>query len=192
MNIDSELVWNSIIEIVNKNISFIEGNNKIIDICKYSYKHNDWNDIQNIDYSSVVDDFIRCITPDLKHIKKNVNGLYFGVTTIGLNNGDDSFVIEFGGTNNYDKNDIDCNWVFKLNWRSNNYLFSNALYEVYKIANRENGLGNDIEWPIGLSISIIGINEVIRIIEKKLKNKTIGVIAGFHDGDMLKLKGINE
>jgi len=47
MNIDSGLVWNSIIEIVNKNISFIEGNNRIIDICRDSYKHSDWNDIQN-------------------------------------------------------------------------------------------------------------------------------------------------
>jgi hypothetical protein len=192
MNIDSDLIWDSIIEIVNDNISFIEGNNRIIDICKKSYKHNDWNDIQNIDYSSVVNDFIKCIKPDLKHIENNINGLYFGVTNIELNNGEPSFAIEFGGTNNYDKDDKDFIWANKLNWRSNNYLFSNPLYEIYRIANRENGLGNDIEWSMGLSVSVIGINEMIRIIEKSIKNKIIGVIAGFHDGDILKLRGINE
>jgi hypothetical protein len=192
MNIDSSLVWKSIIEMVNDDISFIEGNNKIIDICRNSYNHNDWNDIQNIDYSSVVNDFIQCITPDLKHIENNINGLYFGVTNVELNNGDFSFAIEYGGTNNYDENDKDCNWSDKLNWYSAHYLFSNPLYEVYRIANKEDGLGNDIEWPMGLSISIMGINEMIRIIEKSIKNKTIGVVAGFHDGDMLKLRGINE
>jgi hypothetical protein len=192
LNIDSHLVWNSIIEIVNNNIPFVEGNNKIINICKNSYKHNDWNDIQNIDYSSIPNDFIKCISSDLKYIKNNVNGLYFGITTVQLNNGDFSFAIEMGGTNKYDKNDDEFNWIFQLNWRSKNYLFSNKLYEVYKIANREDGLGNDAEWPLGLSISIIGINEMIRKIEKRIKNKIIGVATGFHDGDMLKIRGINE
>lgn len=192
MKIDSDLVWKNIIEITNNDISFIEGNNIIINICKNSHNHNDWNDIQKIDYTPVVNDFIQCITPELKYIEENINGLYFGVTTIVLDNGEPTFVIAFGGTNSYDKNDDNCYWVEKLNWYSNYYLFSNPLYEVYRIANKENGLGNDIEWPMGLSISIIGINEMIRKIEKSIKNKHIGVIAGFHDGDMLKLRGINE
>ncbi|MDR1316627.1 MAG: hypothetical protein LBK13_07105, partial [Spirochaetales bacterium] len=156
------------------------------------YNHNDWNDIQNIDYSLIVNDFVQCITPNLKYIENNISGLYFGVTTVQLNSGEPSFAIEFGGTNNYDKNDNDFNWIFQLNWRSDNYLFSSALYEVYKIANRKDGLKNDAEWPMGLSISIIGVNEMIRIIEKTIKDKIIGVVAGFHDGDLLKLRGINE
>ena len=192
MNIDNTLVWNSIIEIVYNDVPFSERNNKVINMCRNSYKHNDWNDILNIDYSSVVNDFIQCITPDLEHIENNINGLYFGVTNVQLKNDDYSLVIEYGGTNNYDKNDKDCYWIEKLNWYSNTYLFTKPLYEIYKIANKKNGLGIDIEWPMGLSISIIGINGMIRTIEKSIKNKNIGVVAGFHDGDMLKLRGINE
>jgi hypothetical protein len=66
------------------------------------------------------------------------------------------------------------------------------LYEVYRIANRENGLGNDLEWPMGLSMAILGVNEMIRAIEKSIPDKAVGVVAGFHDGDMLQLRGIHE
>ena len=192
MKIDFDLVWNSILEIIKRNITFVEGNNRIIDICKNSYIHEDWNDIQNIDYSKIPSDFIQCVLPDLDYIQNNINGLYFGITTVQLDNGKLSFAIEIGGTSKYDPNDTEYDWVYELNWYSNNYLFSNALSEVYEIANRENGLGNNAEWPLGLSISIVGINEMIRKIEGTVKNKVIGVVAGFHDGDMLKIKGINE
>jgi hypothetical protein len=193
-----ELISDSVIEIVKNDIPFVEGNNKIINICKKLFKHNDWNDIQNIDFSPIPNDFFQCIFPDLNYIENNINGLSFLITTPILDNGEPSFAIEYGGTDKYDKSDnkFDWNselkWLDQINWYSNNYLFSNALYEMYKIANRKNGLGNDAEYPLGLSISIIGINEVIRMIEKTMKNKIIGVVAGFHDGDILKIRGINE
>jgi hypothetical protein len=193
------LVADSIIESIKNDIPFVEGNNKIINICKNSYKHNDWNDIQNIDYSSVPNDFFQCILPDLDYIENNINGLSFLITTPILDNGEPSFVIECGGTDKYEKNDnkigwdSELKWLRQINWSSSYYLFSNALYEMYKIANRENGLGNEAEYPLGLSISVIGINEMIRMIEKTIiKDKIIGVVAGFHDGDLLKLRGINE
>lgn len=167
--------------------------NKIIEICKNNMPDPRWDKLYEFEWDTIVEQFESFFTRQIEEIKKaQINGLYFGITTVSLINDENSFALEIGGTNKCNFEDKEFNWIHDLNWRGN-AIISNALYQIYKYANEENGLGNDIEWPFCLAVSVFGVSEMMKRVEAyKLIENRINIVVGFHDGDMLLLNGINQ
>ncbi len=191
MNIDYTAIWKLISDQV-KTISFETNIKRIINLCETSFPSKLWKDVYTFHWNETVGQLSEDFEKEIDTIiNRKLNGLYFGITTIELEKSGECFVLELGGTNNYDPNDPEYKWVYSLEWYSNQYLTCDALYEIKQNAIIENGLGNDLEWPLGLAVAVLGISELIKRYEDRFIQK-IGVVSGFHDGDMMKIKGFNE
>ena len=191
MKVDSIKIWNYIQSESEDSIK--DRILKILEMCKTSFPDERWEKLYEFDWNTITEQFKLFFDKEIEDIiSKRISGLYFGITTVILTNGDSSFALEAGGTSRCNFNDKEFNWIFNLEWRGTP-LICDALYQIYKYANIENGLGNDIEWPFGLAISIFGIDAMMKQYEqsKRLENK-INIVVGFHDGDMMLLKGINQ
>jgi hypothetical protein len=190
MEINIDKIW----EILNhEDEDYLIEIKKIIKICEESYPNDYWKELYDVSWNSIVEQLDSCFSPQVDEIINNdIVGLYFGITTVALTNGDSSFALEIGGTKKYDSTDLQYKWIFDLSWKGT-YLICDAFYQIYLLANQKDGLGNNIEWPFGLAIVKYGISTLIKRYEKMniFKNK-IGIVVGFHDGDMIKIRGINE
>ena len=178
-----------------RNCSYPEGVNELIGICRVHKEHRDWNDINNLNHQKIINDFEKVFRGLVKQIQENnINGLYFGFTEVSLDGGlkNSTYMVETAGTGRCNPNDRDCEWIFSCEWRPGFMFGSDELTTMRKIIRREGGLFNDAEYPIGLAVTILTINELTRKYEKKLKHKQVAIAAGFHDGDIMRIKGFNE
>ncbi len=192
---DNVIVYRKIEEMCKNNVNYLDAINTIIEFGRKNISSSDWDEIRKVNHQQIMDDFDNSFKMLIEKIKVNeINGLYFGFTTISLDgtiqNG--SYLVEIGGTNKCIINDQNYEWAFDCEWYPSEIEFYSSEFDIlYKIISKENGLRNNAEYGIGLAFTVVLINSLIRKYENSIKRK-IGVVAGFHDGDMIKLKGFNE
>ena len=154
---------------------------KIIKMAKGSDDDPDWNEVEDINWETTVKTFKNQIEDNLPFIRKNkLKALYFGISNFAESETNTVHCcIEMGGSRQPNLERID--------WYSEKDIYCESLDKIYRISNREDGLGNDLEYPVCLGITVIGIQQALSILINEKQLKPVYIEAGFHDGDLVQI-----
>jgi hypothetical protein len=75
-------------------------------------------------------------------------------------------------------------------WPTARYARSVVLADIYRIAYRKGGLGNDAEYPLCLGYGAFAVRDLLGKVEPSLflgESDSVGVAVGFDSGDFVLL-----
>ena len=164
---------------------------RVISECEREVPHNHWDSLRRVDIEdSKV--FARRLKQWFRNkaLKAEINGLWFGI--FNPSNGRwpiaDFRVV---GCSAFDADKNDNSWAANTQtWRPENRAFSPVLANYYRLAYRENGLGNDAEYPLCLAYTTLAIRDAIKASKPSvfLRNAdSVGISIGFDSGDFIVL-----
>lgn len=164
---------------------------RMIGRCREACPHPDWNELARLTYEDTADlqDWLYRQF-QLYPPRKPLAGLWFGLFNPIYDQGTvaDIYVC---GTKQFTPNPSDCQWAVGATWRpKGRYAHSKTLANIYQIAYRENGLGNDAEYPLCLMYGAAVVRELLNSPNvSNITNKigTPGVAVGFDSGDFVLL-----
>ncbi len=156
-----------------------------------AYPHPDWDELAGLPYEDVADlqDWLYKQF-QLYPPKKSLAGLWFGLFNPIYDQGPvaDIYVC---GTNQFTSDPSNSQWAVNADWRpKGRYAHSKILANIYKIAYRESGLGNDAEYPLCLMYGAAVVRELLNSPNNKAITRhygTPGLAVGFDSGDFVLL-----
>jgi hypothetical protein len=164
------------------------GMTMVVDYCEARRPHSDWARLRALPYADLtpLEDYLRDVLADAPP-PASVVGLWFGIFNPVI---DDETVagIYVGGADEYDPVEVD--WAESLCWWPGLVANSGVLADIYRIADREGGLGSDAEYPLCLAYGGLAVRELMKrpVLTRELKLPgPVGVGVGFDSGDYLML-----
>lgn len=159
----------------------------VIEECKRQRPHPDWDLFRDIDFSADqprLELWLRSVMPAPSAAP--VRGLWFSIGNYLCEDGTETADIYVRSTRCYDPEST--RW-FSDTEQEDNLLDSVVLAQIYGIAyKREQGLGNNAEYPLTLAYGAIVAVEAIRALSPAEDLGSLeGAVAGFHDGDTIDL-----
>jgi hypothetical protein len=168
-----------------------ESMERIIDQCAAARAHPDWKKLRNLAYDDV-SKLARWLRKPfrLEPPAEPVKGLWFGLFNpiYGAKTVADIYVC---GSDRFEPDPNDSEWaVGPTWWPENRYAHSTILTEIYRIAYRKNGLGNDAEYPLCLGYGAFAVRHLLNTINPADFPDSVsgaGVAVGFDSGDFILL-----
>ncbi len=166
-----------------------ESMDKVIAKCSKEHPHDDWEELRALPYD------------DMRKLKKwidvpfteepspvKLRGLWFGIFN-PIRSRKPVADIYVSGTTRFDPNPLDNSWAVRPKWwPENRYAHSVVMARIFRIAYRENGLGNDAEYPLCLACGALAVRDLLRSGDHHLflgTAKSLGVAVGFDSGDFV-------
>lgn len=176
---------------------------RLIAACERAEPHPDWARLAAVDYAADVPRlrvwFDRVLATDPPPIP--LRGLFFDVhqPAYGRGLGKATADLHLVGTAEYDPDDDGLEWLGGERYDPPERARSAALHALYGIAYgthdwrrgpRPGVLGNDAEYPLGMSFGLLVAREVLRgrtARDLPTDAARVGVVAGFGEGDIWPL-----
>jgi hypothetical protein len=163
----------------------------LVDYCQAASPHPDWGQLRTLPYSdlSSLHDWIKQPFRD-EPSAGPLQGLWFGL----FNPDKDGEVVAdiyVSGSERFDPSPYSNEWAVAPCWWPNaRYANSHMLADIYRIAYREGGLGNDAEYPLCLAYGAFAVRALLEQTDPMLvlgASDSLGVAVGFDGGDFVLL-----
>lgn len=202
MSLNHAAVFDRIRRLIALDQSVSAGMREIIAICAADVPHADWDALALIDYDADVES-LRGWIPRVFGAQKPsfpIRGLFVSLCTPGTEEGEIWSDLELMATPGYDAADPDGAWMFAKDrfYPEDAAANSSALRSIYGMAHGSHRVGqkvpgklrNDAEWPLGLAFAALAVRTLVTgqtAANIDPRSQSIGVVAGFGDGDMLTI-----
>jgi hypothetical protein len=157
--------------------------------CSQARPHPDWEELKSIPFEDITKlrQWIErpfLLDPPPVHLA----GLWFGLFN-PIYNGEAAADMYVCGSTRFDPNDETGDWATGPEWwPQHRYAQSSMLADIYKIAYRSDGLGNDAEYPLCLAYGALAVRDLLSELNPELVLKSadsLGVAVGFDSGDFV-------
>ena len=169
---------------------------RVIAKCEKDEPHDDWGEIRKVKiedpkiFAKRVKQWFRN-----KKLKAEINGLWFGIFNPA--NGRwpiaDFHVV---GCSGFEADKNDNSWASETQtWVPDDRAYSPVLESYYRIAYRDNGLGNKAEYPLCLAYTAFSIRDLLTTSKPSIflrNSKSVGIAVGFDSGDFCLLGTLTE
>jgi len=166
-------------------VSVAGGYGAVIDHCRRRHPHPQWDELAALDVDAdceALDGWFVDLL-DNEPPPAEVTGIYFGLFNPTYEDGPAADVYAAG--NRYDPDDADwaCGPAW---WPERRYAESDLLQDLYRIAYRPGGLGNDAEYPLCLAYAGLLLRDLSGRHADRLSAGVERVLCtGFDSGDIL-------
>jgi hypothetical protein len=162
----------------------------LVDLCQAASPHPDWSRLRSLPYGDLshLSDWVSRPFRDEPHARP-LRGLWFGL--FNPSNDDDEVWADIyvSGSERFEMSSDNNEWAVDPDWWPDaRYASSPVLADIYRIAYREGGLGNDAEYPLCLSYGAFAVRELLSQIDPALvlgNSDSLGVAVGFDSGDFV-------
>jgi hypothetical protein len=164
---------------------------RVIEKCETAEPHGDWNDLRNVEiedskkFGKRVKNWF-----SNKNLKAEISGLWFGI----FNPANGRWPIadfRVVGCSDFVADTNDNSWASNTRtWSPDSRAFSPVLERYFKIAYRDNGLGNKAEYPLCLAYTTLALRDVFMTSKPSVflrNSNSVGVAVGFDGGDFIVL-----
>lgn len=154
----------------------------VIDVCRRSREHPDWDTLSALDYAAELDwahGLVRKIAQDPK--AEPIRGLYVGIGNWMKLTGASTADFYCGIAPDFDPNDAEFAWAHSCRYYPSYAKADSAIMDaIYSIAYRskQDGLGNDAEWSLCLAYPVMLFHDVANS-----RALPYGIAVAFDDGD---------
>jgi hypothetical protein len=165
--------------------------NTLVDLCQSASPHPDWARLRSLPYAdlSPLSEWVSRPFRDQPPVRP-LRGLWFGLFN-PYHDGEALADIYVSGSERFDPSSDNNEWAVKPDWWPDaRYASSTVLADIYRIAYRDGGLGNDAEYPLCLGYGAFAVRELLGRIEPTLvlgASNKLGVAVGFDSGDFVLL-----
>jgi hypothetical protein len=169
-----------------------EAMDRLIDRCERRRPHPDWADFRRLPFGDLfpVLEWLQRPFRD-EPAGKMLRGLWFGLCNPYNEVGEVVADIYVCGSTRFDPNPRSNEWAVGPDWLPDSrYAGSAVLANVYRIADRPKGLGNEAEYPICLGYAAFAVREMLNSLPPALilrDSASLGVAVGFESGDFVLL-----
>jgi hypothetical protein len=189
MKVDARKVFGLIKKELASNRPLSESMGRIITLCAKSYPHEDWEQLQALEYDDLKSLRKWIATPfRVQPFRKKLAGLWFGLFNPVYSKKPVADIYVSGSTR-FDPNPDDNSWAVGPDWwPEDRYAHSSILADIYKIAYRKNGLGNEAEYPLCLAFGTLAVRDLLRNNDPAIflgSSPSVGVAVGFDSGDFI-------
>ena len=162
---------------------------RVIDECSQQSPHDDWTTLRELPYDAIDELRDWIATPFILDPPKTaLAGLWFGLFNPEYD-GKGAADIYVCGSHRFFADPNDNSWAVGPDWwPEHRYAHSSLLRDLYQIAYRRGGLGNDAEYPLCLGYGGFVIRDLLRGIRPETmlaESISLGVAVGFDSGDFV-------
>jgi hypothetical protein len=164
---------------------------ELVGFCQSASPHPDWESFRSLPYAdlSPLIEWLR--RPFLDEPPASpLRGLWFGLFN-PFDDGETRADIYVSGSERFDPDPNSNEWAVGPDWWPDaRYANSPVLAEIYRIAYRDGGLGNDAEYPLCLGYGAFAVRELLGRLEPSLilgSSDSLGIAVGFDSGDFVLL-----
>jgi hypothetical protein len=165
---------------------------RVIDYCATIRPHPDWALLRRLPFSDLYPVLEWLRRPFVEEPPTQLlRGLWFGLFNPISDSGETLADIYVSGSTRFDPDPRSNEWAVQPEWwPESRYAESEVLADVYRIAYRPDGLGNDAEYPLCLAYGALAVREALRSLPTALilgAVPSLGVAVGFDSGDFVLL-----
>ena len=166
--------------------------NAVLSACENERPHSDWAELRRLAFGD--------LKPLRSWIEKpfrldppppDLAGLWFGLFNPEYERRKPTADLYVSGSNRFTDDPCDNGWAVGPQWRPDGrYARSSILNEIYRIAYRPSGLGNDAEYPLCLAYGAAAVRDLLRdpgVRSLLQQDRSVGVAVGFDGGDFIAL-----
>ena len=163
----------------------------LVDLCQAASPHPDWARLRSLPYADLsgLSDWVSRPFRD-EPPARPLRGLWFGLFN-PYHDGEALADIYVSGSERFEMSPDSNEWAVGPEWWPDaRYADSPVMADIYRIAYREGGLGNDAEYPLCLGYGAFAVRELLGWIEPALvlgNSDSLGVAVGFDSGDFVLL-----
>jgi hypothetical protein len=177
---------------LSRNRPVAESMAALIDECEAARPHPDWRRLRSLPFAD-----LSALTMWMQHVfsepppTRPLRGLWFGLFNPCDDSGDPSADIYVSGSERFNPDPGSPEWAVGPDWWPDaRFAGSSVLADIYRLAYRGGGLGNDAEYPLCLGYGAFAVRESLGEVDPALildASPTLGVAVGFDSGDFVLL-----
>ncbi|MFP2908316.1 hypothetical protein ACLESD_25340 [Pyxidicoccus sp. 3LFB2] len=179
---------------VKSDLPVTEGLLRIIEFCETARPHPDWSALRNLDAAGDLQQLQRWLETVIRTMAPPapVTGLWFGLFNPVVQGRVTADLHVLGAP--YDANDPE--WLFRQRWGGDTPDASSTVLDaIYRVAyGRENGLGNDAEYPLCLAYAALAVRHLAKLMGPTLLGDAAQRVlhVGFDSGDFLCIGAVQK
>lgn len=180
-------LFSEIERVVKSDVPVTEGLLRVIQFCETARPHPDWSALRSLDIGGDLQQLQRWLETVMRQMPPPapVTGLWFGLFNPVVQGRVTADLHLIGAP--YSANDPD--WIFRQRWGEDTPdAISAVLDAIYRVAyGRENGLGNDAEYPLCLAYAALVVRHLAKLMGPTLLGDAAQRVlhVGFDSGDFL-------
>lgn len=164
---------------------------RVIDACARQAPHSDWDRLRALPYDGLDDlrdwlENVFAVDPP----RAELAGLWFGLFN-PVYQGQVVADLHLCGSRQFSSDPYDNSWAVQPDWRPQHRdAHSSILRDIYRIAYRPAGLGNNAEYPLSLAYGGLAVRTLLHSILPEIvlgSSRQVGVAVGFDSGDFVLL-----
>ena len=187
-------LFSEIERVVKSDVPVTEGLLRVIQFCETARPHPDWSALRSLDIAGDLQHLQRWLESAMRSMPPpaRVTGLWFGLFNPVVQGRVTADLHLIGAP--YSADDPD--WLFGQRWGEDTPEAGSAvLNAIYRVAyERENGLGNDAEYPLCLAYAALVVRHLARLMGPTLLGDAVHRVlnVGFDSGDFLCIGAVQK